>query len=367
MMGGHNCVAIAQTGSGKTLAYLLPAYLHILHQMCPRPGPSEGPTAVVVAPTKELVMQIATVAIGLMPDIRVRAVSGGADNVAHAGPLVTVGVDLLVAAPRRLIMFVQSEILTLNCVTFMVMDEAESTLFMGVGRQVRDLIRQLRPDRQLSCFCATWSLPIQAKAEALMGHDLIRIVLDDMAFGEGRQQTASVNREIQQNFVFLESGSVTERIRHVAQLLRDLRVGGTASTQCIVFVNSRAIIDEVAAGLRQKLKAQHPVSVIHGGTSAAERAEAFTGFQAHPHGILVATDVASRGLDIKGLPYVISMYLPSSYDVYVHRIGRTGRAGAKGVAWALFNHNHDRKLAPKLKEGMVRAGQEPPMELEAYD
>eukprot|EP00667_Euglena_gracilis_P006765 EG_transcript_6824 len=360
LLEGHNCVAIAQTGSGKTLAYLLPAVMHIRRQRCPPPGPKEGPTVLIIAPTKELVLQIVAVALSLCPELRTCPIFGGADHVVQAAPLVTDGADIVVSTPRRLITFIQAGILTLRCVTFLVLDEAESTLFMGIGRQVRDIASQLRPDRQVSCFCATWSQPIQKKAALLMGDDLVRIMVNDMAFGAQRRRSACVNQAIQQNIIFLQTGKLKERVEHVSQLLKDLRMGGASSTQCMVFLNAREAIDQAAKALQKKLKKAHPVVVIHGGIPKTERRAALSRFQSHPHAILLATDIAARGLDIKSLPYVISMYLPSSYDTYVHRIGRTGRAGASGEAWALFDHDTDAKLAPELKEGIVRAGQAPP-------
>eukprot|EP00668_Euglena_longa_P035314 GGOE01045365.1.p1 GENE.GGOE01045365.1~~GGOE01045365.1.p1 ORF type:complete len:342 (+),score=70.18 GGOE01045365.1:367-1392(+) len=340
--------------------------MHIRKQTCPPPGPKEGPTVLVIAPTKELVLQIVTVALSLCPELRTRPIFGGADHVVQAAPLITEGADIVVATPRRLITFVKAGILSLHCVTFLVLDEAESTLFMGIGRQVRDIASQLRPDRQVSCFCATWSQPIQKKASLLMGDELIRIMVNDMAFGAQRRRTACVNQAIQQNVIFLQSGQLKERVDHVVQLLKDLRMSGAPSTQCMVFLNAREVIDQVSKALQKKLKRAHPVIIIHGGIPKTERRAALSQFQSHPHALLLATDVAARGLDIKGLPYVISMYLPSSYDAYVHRIGRTGRAGSNGEAWALFDHDTDAKLAKELKEGIVRAGQVPPPELEQY-
>ena len=118
--------------------------------------------------------------------------------------------------------------------------------------------------------------------------------------------------------------------------------------------------------LQTRLGKGHPVYAVHGGLPKAERSLIFHKFEQHPHAVLVATDIVARGLDLKGLPFVISMYLPSTYDAYVHRIGRTGRAGAVGETWALFEPDLDSELAYKLKEGMRSAGQTPPPELDLY-
>mmetsp|Transcript_38846 Transcript_38846/g.69524 ORF Transcript_38846/g.69524 Transcript_38846/m.69524 type:complete len:659 (-) Transcript_38846:175-2151(-) len=365
LLSGHDCVAVAQTGSGKTLAYLLPALVHVQSQACPRPKADEGPTALIIAPTRELISQIVIVAWELCPAVRTAPIFGGVDNLVQAAPLMQDGVDIIVAIPRRLIHFVQAGVLALRCVTFLVLDEAESSLFMGVGKQVRTLVRQLRPDRQICCFCATWSKAVQKKATILMGEDATRIFINDMSFDK-IGKVAAVNRSIKQNIIFLQGKKLGERVRHVVELLRDLQVGGCERTQSLIFLNSRDVMDKVVRRLQKGLKGKNKVYAIHGGLPKGKRSEYYAAFKSDPHAVLCATDVVARGLDIVGLPFVISMFLPSNYDSYVHRIGRTGRAGATGESWALFDPESDRKLAAQLKEGIQRAGQEPPPELDNY-
>jgi len=356
VLRGRDCVGLAKTGSGKTLAYTLPAILHLRAQK--KVEDSEGPIVLVIGPTRELVLQIALeaekfkAAAGIMVGVAYGGRDGGADRLRQARRLL-VGCDIVAATPGRLLDFVEAGVTPLGRVTYLVLDEADQLLEMGFEPQVRAVVGQVRPDRQTLMFSATWNTQVETMAESYL-KDPAKIVLDSA-------DKPRANLDVAQHLLFVDRTEDKQDLLVVT--LQEFRAEHPKSSRTLVFVKSRASAEAVETFLQVAFPKQ--VWTVHGDVSQAGRERALAAFRAAPSGILVATDVASRGLDIKGLECVINYDLPRNITRYVHRIGRTGRAGEKGLAVSFF-HEWDARLAPSLAQCMRQAKQPVPPELDLY-
>eukprot|EP00906_Rhabdomonas_costata_P011437 RCo016302 len=332
LLSGRDCIGLAETGSGKTIAFTIPAMVHWLAQ--PRPKPDEGPVVLTLAPTRELVIQLAE-EMGKFRDLRtlrVRMVYGGtegrASRTVQAG-LLSMGVDFLVATPGRLIDLVEAKIVPLHRVTFFVLDEADIMLTMGLAGQICAIVAQLRPDRQTVMFSATWLTEVRALAGRLLNNP-VKVVVHQ---AEG----TVANKDVEQKFLLVHSKK--DRNMELLRLLRWVKTRNPNCTRTLVFVNSRDAVLEVVKVL---LPTCESVQALHGLIPQKDREAALERLRETKDAVMVATDVAGRGLDIKDLACVVNYNLPDSIDRYVHRIGRTGRAGKAGLAVRFF-HPTDRK------------------------
>eukprot|EP00668_Euglena_longa_P032018 GGOE01041300.1.p1 GENE.GGOE01041300.1~~GGOE01041300.1.p1 ORF type:complete len:643 (+),score=228.34 GGOE01041300.1:22-1929(+) len=356
LLQGHDCVGLAKTGSGKTLAYSLPGIMHVQAQKKVEAG--EGPIILVIAPTRELVLQIALElekfrdAAGINVGMAYGGQDGGADRLRQARKVMR-GCDVVVAAPGRLTDFVEAGVSPLDRVTYFVLDEADQLLAMGFEPQVSGIVGQLRPDRQTMMFSATWDLGVQNLATQYLTNP-IKVTLDN-------SDLVRANSDVAQHLLFSESPD--EKKDLLVLTLKEFRAEHPKSSRTIIFVKSR----EAAEALETFLAESFPKCVwtIHGDVTQGCREKALEAFRRCPTSILVATDVASRGLDIQELACVINYHLPREIARYVHRIGRTGRAGHKGLAISFFDEA-DWRLAPELQRCMEEAGQEVPPDLEQY-
>ncbi len=310
ILAGRDVLGIAQTGTGKTAAFVLP----ILHRLLGEDRGTDPGTcrALVLAPTRELAGQIAgTVRIlGRQAGLRTAVLVGGMPKQAQARALAG-GVDVVVATPGRLLDHLSDGRLRLDQTQVLVLDEADHMLDLGFADEVERIAQALPRQRQTLLFSATMPPPIASLARQMLR--------DPVAVAAGPAATPAPR--IDQRVVFLDAG---EKRPLLIDLLRRGRMART-----LVFTRTRQSAETLvasldAAGLR--------ASAIHGDKSQPQRDRILAGFRAGTFPVLVATDLAARGLDIDGLTHVVNYELPEAPEAYVHRVGRTARAGARGIA-----------------------------------
>ena len=341
-LSGRDLVGIAQTGSGKTLAYMLPAIVHIQHQQRIQRG--DGPIVLVLAPTRELAQQIQSVTneFGLhsSPLIRHTCVFGGSPKGPQARDLER-GVEVVIATPGRLIDFLERNITNLARCTYLVLDEADRMLDMGFEPQIRKIIEQIRPDRQVLMWSATWPKEVQALAEDFLT-DYIQINIGSL--------NLAANHNIRQ---MVDICQEEEKEGKLLNLLQE--IAADRSNKIIVFVETKKKVEDILKSIRREGFA---ATSIHGDKSQPERDFVLTDFRTGKSSVLIATDVAARGLDVEDVKYVINYDYPNSSEDYIHRIGRTGRCQQSGTAYTFFtpaNARQARELVGVLEE----AGQKP--------
>ena len=319
-LAGVDVQVCAPTGTGKTLSFLLPLLQGWRATPGEAPAALPAPSALVLVPTRELAEQVSQVArvlaSSLTPAPVVQLVLGGEPLEGQVAALAT-GCDLLIATPGRLLELLRQQALTLAQVRQLVLDEADRLLEMGFRRELDQLLVLLAARQQTLLFSATFPDAVIGLAQALLRTPQL-ITVESRPQGVIDEQGYRVNK-----------GSKAALLLHLLQQ----RPGQTA----LVFVNQRATADSLVKRLcKQGLAA----AALHGDKPQAERSAVLARLQAGELPVLVATDLAARGLDISALPLVINFELPDAPATYVHRIGRTGRAGRSGVALALLAH-HD--------------------------
>lgn len=353
-LSGRNMVGIAQTGSGKTLSYILPALIHISAQPALKPG--EGPIALILAPTRELACQIQEVArvFGAAMRIRNTCLYGGAPK----GPQIRTlryGAEIVVATPGRLIDLMNEGHTNLNRCSFLVLDEADRMLDMGFEPQLRDIIPKIRPDRQVTLWSATWPKEVQRLSRDLLGRDFIQVTIGSLEL--------SANKKIKQTVEVCEESDKEEKLSGLLMKLWEELPEPEATRQMmrtIIFSNKKRICEDLCWKLR---KDQWPCVALHGDKSQFERDRALLDFKRGDAPILVCTDVAARGLDVKDVQVVINFDFPVQCEDYVHRIGRTARGSAQtGRAYTFFTRGN-RGAARELVHLLEEAEQEIPAAL----
>lgn len=348
-LSGRDMVGVAQTGSGKTLAYLLPALIHMAAQ--PPLNPGDGPIGLVLAPTRELACQILAEAqkFTQASGMRMSAVYGGVSRYGQAADLRR-GVHLCIACPGRLLDFLSSGVTNLKRVTYLCLDEADRMLDMGFEPQIRKIVSQTRPDRQTLMWSATWPKEIQRLARDFCKEDPLRLTVG----AEELTTNPSITQQIE------VVGDYDKRERFM-KFIRQVAVEGQ---KILVFTETKRGADSLCRELQyQQISAQ----AIHGDKDQRQRDRTLFEFKTGRVGVLVATDVAQRGLDISGVGYVINYDVPKTLEDYIHRIGRTGRAGRTGTAVTFFPadvYTPDMiRMARHLAKAMRDVGQSPPPEL----
>ncbi|XP_012259708.2 ATP-dependent RNA helicase dbp2-like isoform X1 [Athalia rosae] len=324
-LSGRDMVGIAQTGSGKTLAYILPAIVHINNQ--PRLARNDGPIALVLAPTRELAQQIQQVAadFGSTSQVRNTCIFGGAPKGPQARDLER-GVEICIATPGRLIDFLERGTTNLRRCTYLVLDEADRMLDMGFEPQIRKIVEQIRPDRQTLMWSATWPKEVRNLAEEFLT-DYIQINI-------GSLQLAA-------NHNILQIVDVCEEYEKEGKLMKLLEeISNEPENKTIIFVETKRKVDDITRAIN---RFGWQAIGIHGDKSQQERDYVLNQFRASRSAILVATDVAARGLDVEDVKFVINLDYPSNSEDYVHRIGRTGRSQRTGTAYAFFTPGNAHK------------------------
>lgn len=345
-MAGRDVVGIAKTGSGKTLAFGIPGLLHISAQPPLRPG--DGPLMLVLAPTRELAQQIEEEFRKVLPEnVRAVCVYGGAPKRDQAWHLRT-GVEAIIATPGRLIDFLQGGQTNLRRVTYLVLDEADRMLDMGFEPDMRKIVGQIRPDRQTLLWSATWPKAVQRLASDFT-KDIVKIMVGS--------DELTTNKDIKQLIIMTAGfGKKMDTLRNTLW-----RLDQQGACKVLVFCGTKAGCDSLCDELRQE---GFECAAIHKNKEQPARERALSNLKNKRRFILVATDVAQRGLDIPHLPAVINFDFPENLEDYVHRIGRTGRAGNKGEAITFFSPQKDCGHAKGLIALLNKAGQPYPPQLE---
>ncbi|XP_069573583.1 ATP-dependent RNA helicase DDX42 isoform X2 [Brachyistius frenatus] len=335
-LSGRDMIGIAKTGSGKTAAFIWPMLVHIMDQKELEAG--EGPIAVIVCPTRELCQQIHAECkrFGKAYSLRSVAVYGGGSMWEQAKALQE-GAEIVVCTPGRLIDHVKKKATSLQRVTYLVFDEADRMFDMGFEYQVRSVASHVRPDRQTLLFSATFRKKIERLARDILV-DPIRVVQGDI--GEA-------NEDVTQLVEMLLGGSdkwgwLTRRL-----------VEFTSSGSVLIFVTKKANCEELATNLTQE---GYSLGLLHGDMDQSERNKVISDFKKKNLPILVATDVAARGLDIPSIRTVVNYDVARDIDTHTHRIGRTGRAGEKGLAYTLLT-SKDTTFAGDLVRNLEGANQ----------
>lgn len=322
---GLDLMAGAQTGTGKTAAFALPLLQKLLPFASTSASPARHPTrALILAPTRELAIQVEESIRGYAryTGLRSLVVYGGVD-IKTQTPELRRGVEVLVATPGRLLDHAEQRTLHLEHVQMLVLDEADRMLDMGFMPDLKRILALLPKQRQNLMFSATFSNEIKKLSEEFLTHPTLIEVARSNATAENVMQKVYM---------------VTQENKH-AQLTAILQ--SDKATQAIVFTKTRLTANRLTRQLqREGLKAD----AIHGDKSQRERLESLEAFKQGETVVLIATDVAARGLDIDHLPMVINYEIPSAPEDYVHRIGRTGRAGASGTAISLVAPEEEKYL-----------------------
>ena len=322
ILQGRDLQACSQTGSGKTAAFALPL-LALLATREPTPQRKRAVAALVLVPTRELAVQVGAVLAGFakyLPQPAKVAVVFGGVSINPQMMNLRGGADIVVATPGRLIDLVEHNALDLGKVNFLVLDEADKLLDMGFADELARILALLPAKRQNALFSATFAPGIEALASRLLSNPL-RIEI------QSEPETAL---EIVQRAIEVDAARRTQLLRHLVQTEKWSRV--------LVFVATKHAAEIVADKLR---KADINAEPFHGELSQGKRTQVLMDFKAGAVQVVVATDVAARGLDITALPLVVNYDLPRSAIDYTHRIGRTGRAGLSGMAISFISADTD--------------------------
>ena len=329
VLAGSDLMGAAQTGTGKTAAFVLPIIQKILRHASNSASPARHPIrALVLTPTRELAVQVADNAANYSKhtDLRTAVVYGGVDMKEQVQVLRN-GVEILIATPGRLLDHIGSKVANLSQVELLVLDEADRMLDMGFLPDLQRIINLIPAQRQTLLFSATFSPEIKKLAQSYLRSPVTVEV--------ARQNAAA---DTVKQVVHLVSSM--DKQRAIVKVLEN-RTRQGLSRQCIIFTNSRLGCAKLARALeRDGIKA----GAIHGDKSQGERTLTLEAFKSGAIEALVATDVAARGLDIPDMPCVINHELPFNAEDFIHRIGRTGRAGSKGDAIALVDESEKRLL-----------------------
>jgi len=339
LLMGRDVIGIAQTGTGKTLGFLLPAFIHIEAQPTPR-GKRDGANVLIFAPTRELAQQISQeVKKYEYRGIRSVCVYGGG-NIGEQLRAIEKGVEIIIATPGRFNHFVEKGSINLSSITYLVLDEADRMLDAGFEYEIRKTLIDIRPDRLTVMTSATWPPDVRRLADKYMVNPATVFVgsLDLAAVHSVTQEIIQVEEE--------------EKQAHLLKFLRSME----KDDKVIVFGGRKSTVTKLSIDLVfEKISCQS----IHGDRAQEDREEALQDLRSGEVRILIATDVASRGIDIQDVTHVYNFDFPRDMEEYVHRIGRTGRAGKTGKSISLFTKQDWRK-SPELVGIMEEANQDVP-------
>jgi len=315
ILAGHDVMALAQTGTGKTGGFTLPL-LQLLNALVPNDKFGRSARALVLTPTRELAAQVAESVVDYskyLPHIKSEVIFGGV-NINPQISKMRRGTDIIIATPGRLLDLIMQNVVNLSKIEFLVLDEADRMLDMGFIRDVKKILALLPKKRQNMLFSATLSKEIQVLADSLLRTPkLIEVARRNEATELVSQLIHPVDR------------------RRKRELLSHM-IGSKNWKQVLVFTRTKHGANHLC---EQLISDGLTAAAIHGNKSQGARTRALAEFKSGKTRILVATDIAARGIDIDQLPYVVNFDLPNIPEDYVHRIGRTGRAGQEGTAISL--------------------------------
>lgn len=350
IMSGRDVIGVAKTGSGKTIAFLLPMFRHIKDQ---RPlDAMEGPVTLIMTPTRELATQIHKECKPFLKALDLRAVCayGGApikDQIAE----LKRGAEIIVCTPGRMIDLLAANsgrVTNLKRVTYVVLDEADRMFDMGFEPQVMKILANVRPNRQTVLFSATFPRNMEALARKTLNKPVEIIV-------GGRSVVAP---EISQ---VVEVRNDDSKFMRLLEILGNLySIDENEDARALIFVDRQEAADSL---LRDLMRKGYPCMSIHGGKDQVDRDSTIDDFKAGIFPILIATSVAARGLDVKQLKLVINYDAPNHLEDYVHRAGRTGRAGNTGTAVTFLTEDQER-YSVDISKALRQSGQEVPAEVQ---
>uniref|UniRef100_H3DF97 Probable ATP-dependent RNA helicase DDX46 n=1 Tax=Tetraodon nigroviridis TaxID=99883 RepID=H3DF97_TETNG len=345
VMSGRDLIGIAKTGSGKTIAFLLPMFRHIMDQ---RPlEESEGPIAVIMTPTRELALQITKECKKFSKPLGLRVVCVyGGTGISEQIAELKRGAEIIVCTPGRMIDMLganSGRVTNLRRVTYVVLDEADRMFDMGFEPQVMRIVDSVRPDRQTVMFSATFPRAMEALARRILNKPI------EVQVG-GRSVVCS---DVEQHVLVIEEDN---KFLKLLELLGHYQERGSV----IIFVDKQEHADGL---LKDLMKASYPCMSLHGGIDQYDRDSIINDFKSGACRLMVATSVAARGLDVKQLILVVNYNCPNHYEDYVHRAGRTGRAGNKGFAYTFITEDQARYAGDIIK-ALELSGSSVPPELE---
>ncbi|UPT65199.1 MAG: DEAD/DEAH box helicase [Sphingobacteriales bacterium JAD_PAG50586_3] len=309
ILAGKDIFGCAQTGTGKTAAFALPI-LQLIHANGNKP---KGVVkALILAPTRELALQISEnfTAYGKGTNIKHAVIFGGVSQHAQVNTLRQ-GVDVLVATPGRLLDLMNQGYIKLNDIQYFVLDEADRMLDMGFINDIKKIITKLPVEKQTLFFSATMAPDIMKLANTLL-HNPVKVNITPVS---------SAAELVKQSVYYVHKSDKRHLLKHIIE--------NNNIEHALVFTRTKRGADKVVKDL---VKVGIKAEAIHGNKSQGARERALNGFKNRTIRILVATDIASRGIDVDKLSHVINFEIPEQAETYVHRIGRTGRAGEEGIA-----------------------------------
>ena len=323
LLAGRDVLGQAATGTGKTAAFALP----LLHVLTPDAAPRERTVALVLVPTRELAMQVAEAVHRYGKSLGVVAlpIYGGAAMETQLRALKR-GVDVVVATPGRALDHIRRKTLRLDAVKVVVLDEADEMLDMGFAEDLEAILQATPVDRQTALFSATLPPRIAEIAKKYL-KDPVRVRIDRGVVPAGSAPKVR------------QTAYIVSRAHKMETLGRVLDI--EQPTSAIVFCRTRTEVDELTETMNSR---GYRAEALHGGLSQEQRDRVMKKFRANTTDLLIATDVAARGLDVQHVSHVVNYDVPSAADAYVHRIGRTGRAGREGVAITLAEPREHRLL-----------------------
>ncbi len=341
IMSGRDVIGVAKTGSGKTLAFLLPMFRHIKDQSSLREN--EGPIGLVMTPTRELATQIHRDCKPFLKSMNLKAVCayGGAPIKDHIAELKR-GAEIIVCTPGRMIDLLaanQGRVTNLRRVSYVVLDEADRMFDMGFEPQVMKIFANMRPDRQTILFSATMPRIMDSLAKKVLNNPV------EITVG-GRSVVAPEITQI------IEIREENTKFLRLLELLGEL-YDKDEDARTLIFVERQEKADDL---LKELLRKGYPCMSIHGGKDQIDRDSTIQDFKAGALPILIATSVAARGLDVKQLKLVVNYDAPNHLEDYVHRAGRTGRAGNKGTAVTFITSDQE-NCAPGIAKALEQSGQ----------
>ena len=340
ILSGRDVLGCAETGSGKTAAFSIPMIQHALHQAPLRQG--DGPFAIVMAPTRELAQQIETEAKTFTRSSRGfrTAIIVGGTNMSEQRSMLRGGVQIVVATPGRLIDHLQQGNTNLARVSFVVLDEADRMLDMGFEPQIREVLMNLPKPHQTLLFSATMPVEVEALAADYLNKPV------KVKVGQTSAPTANVSQQLEK---VVDAEKVDRLVTMLMSEQREAQKLGHSMPMTVVFVERKHRADEIA----ELLNAENvSAAALHGGRSQGEREAALHDYKTGRCSVLVATDVAARGLDVKGVAHVVNLDLPRNFEDYVHRIGRTGRAGMSGRSTSFYT-DRDSFIVAQIKRALM--------------
>ncbi|KAI8333814.1 P-loop containing nucleoside triphosphate hydrolase protein [Chlamydoabsidia padenii] len=350
IMHGRDVIGVAKTGSGKTIAFLLPMFRHIKDQRPLEIG--EGPIAIIMTPTRELATQIHRECKPFLKVLGLRAVCayGGSPIKDQIADLKR-GAEIIVCTPGRMIDLLcanSGRVTNLARVTYMVLDEADRMFDMGFEPQVMKIVNNVRPNRQTVLFSATFPRQMEALARKVLKKPL------EITVG-GRSVVCSDVEQI------VEVREDTTKFMRLLEILGQFYNDEDDDARVLIFVDRQEAADNL---LRDLIRKGYVCQSLHGGKDQVDRDSTIADFKSGATNILIATSVAARGLDVKQLKLVINYECPNHMEDYVHRVGRTGRAGNKGTAYTFITPTQER-YAMDICKALRLSGQPIPPDLQA--